>query len=68
MIQKEGGWMEKVGKTYRLKNGYGIAKCRLYDGYTMQYFWGIFKPDNTIHSGNYQSYEKAYEVAKDLRG
>lgn len=60
--------MERVSKTYILRNGYRIAKCKLYDGYEMQYFWSIFNPDNTIHSGNYQSYEKAYEIAKNLRG
>ena len=55
--------MERVGKTYTLKNGYKIAKCRCYDGFEMQYFFTVFTPDESDYRGNIGSWERAYELA-----
>ena len=58
--------MNRIGKTYTLKNGYGVCKASLYDGIETQYFWVVIAPDNTIKCGNIGSYEKAYTIAKSL--
>ena len=57
--------MNRVGKTYVLKNGYSICKCECYDGYNMQYFWTIWRPDSS-HYMNCGSYDEAYELASHL--
>ena len=60
----------RVGKLYRLKNGYSISKGECYDGYNMQYFWCVWKPDGNLYL-SCGSYDEAYELAshlKDTRG
>jgi len=55
--------MERVGKTYTLKNGYKIARCRCYDGFKMQYFFTVFTPDESNYRGCIDSWDRAYELA-----
>lgn len=57
--------MNRVGRLYKLKNGYGVSKCECYDGYNMQYFWAIFTPSGE-HYKNCKSYEEAYLLASKL--
>lgn len=57
--------LNRIGKLYRLSNGYSISKTECYDGYQMQYRWTIWGKDGRpyMHCG---SYEEAYEIARHL--
>lgn len=58
--------MERAGKTYRFRNGYSICKCKLYNGYEMDYFWVIWMPTGE-HYMTCHSYEEAKELATNLK-
>lgn len=59
--------MNRVGKMYRLANGYGVCKCECYNGYQMQYYWTIWKP-NGEHYMTCGSRDEAFEIASHLKG
>lgn len=58
--------MNRVGKSYRLRNGYEISKCECYNGYQNTYFWCVFAPNGDFYK-NCGSYEEAYKCASSLK-
>ena len=58
--------MNRMRKTYTLKNGYSISKGEIYDGYQMQTRWCIYSPSGALYM-SCVSYQEAYELASHLR-